>query len=68
VIQLDNSSGSYSFNQAVHAGRPVRSSSASGKDVASFLLVLPASANMGLGLKMALERRYAAVRAGRLEG
>jgi hypothetical protein len=59
-IQLDNSSGSYTFNQGFTQADPFRSSSASGKDVASFLLGLPSSANMGLGQRMALERRYGA--------
>jgi len=59
-IQLDNSSGSFTFNQGFTQMDPFRASSSSGKDVASFLLGLPASGNMGLGQRLALERRYAA--------
>ena len=60
-IQLDNSSGSYTFNQGFTQMDPFRASSSSGKDVASFLLGLPASGNMGLGQRLALERRYIAL-------
>jgi hypothetical protein len=59
-VQVDNSSGSYTFNAAFTGLDPLRSSSTSGADVASFLLGLPASGNLGLGQRLALERRYAA--------
>jgi hypothetical protein len=59
-VQVDNSSGSYTFNAAFTGLDPLRSSSTSGNDTASFLLGLPASGNMGLGQRLALERRYAA--------
>jgi hypothetical protein len=57
-VQVDNSSGSYSFSQSVTGINPFQSSSNSGNAVASFLLGLPASGNLGLGQRLALERRY----------
>src|SRR5216684_2486091 len=58
-VQVDNSSGSYSFNVNFTAADPFRSSSTSGNDVATLLLGLPSSGTMGLGQRQALERRYA---------
>src|SRR5882724_2385168 len=57
-VQVDNSSGSYSFNVNFTAADPFRSSSTSGNDVATLLLGLPSSGTMGLGQRQALERRY----------
>jgi hypothetical protein len=57
-VQIDNSSGSFTFNSAFTGTDPLRSSG--GTDVASFLLGVPASGNIGLGQRMALERRYLA--------
>jgi hypothetical protein len=41
-VQVDNSSGSYTFSQSVTGVNPFQSSSSSGNTVASFLLGLPA--------------------------
>ncbi len=57
-VQVDNSSGSFSFNPSFTSMNPFQSSSTAGNSVASFLLGVPASANLGLGERLALERRY----------
>ncbi|HYM09108.1 MAG TPA: carboxypeptidase regulatory-like domain-containing protein, partial [Bryobacterales bacterium] len=57
-VQVDDSSGSYTFNQQFTAMDPFKSSSTSGNTVASFLLGIPSSGSMGLGEHLALERRY----------
>jgi hypothetical protein len=59
-VQVDNSSGSFTYNSGFTGLDPLRSSSTSGSDVASFLLGLPVSGNIGLGQRLGLERRYAA--------
>jgi hypothetical protein len=59
-VQVDNSSGSYTFSQGFTGINPFQSSASSGNPVASFLLGLPASGNLGLGQRLALERRYVA--------
>src|SRR5262249_19147109 len=60
-VQIDNSSGSYTFNQGFTGTNPLASSSSSGNPVASFLLGLPASGNLGTGQRLALERQYLAM-------
>jgi hypothetical protein len=57
-VQVDNSSGSFTFNQGFTGINALQISSSSGSPVASFLLGLPASGNLGLGQRLALERRY----------
>ena len=58
-LQLDDSSGSYSFDTRFTSLDPLRPTSASGSSVASFLLGMPSSGSLGIGEKMALEQRYA---------
>jgi len=60
-IQLDNSSTDFTFNERFTSADPLRSSATSGNTVASFLLGMPTSGSMGLGQRLALERKYAAV-------
>ena len=57
-IQVDDGGGNYTFSQAFTSLNPFASSSGSGDDVASFLLGVPSAGTMGLGLRLALERRY----------
>jgi hypothetical protein len=57
-VQVDDSSTSFTFNERFTTLDPLRSSSTSGNTVASFLLGLPTSGSMGLGERLALERRY----------
>ncbi len=59
-VQIDNSSGSYTFNSGFTSTNPFASSANTGSPVASFLLGLPASGNLGIGQRLALERRYIA--------
>src|SRR5215471_18973123 len=57
-VQVDDSSTSFTFNERFTTLDPLRSSTTSGNTVASFLLGLPASGSMGIGERLALERRY----------
>src|SRR5713101_2700473 len=60
-IQLDNSSTDFTFNERFTSVDPLRSTAVSGNTIASFLLGMPNSGSMGLGQRLALERKYAAV-------
>lgn len=60
-IQLDNSSTDFTFNERFTSVDPLRSTSTSGNTIASFLLGFPSSGSMGLGQRLALQRRYAAL-------
>ena len=57
--QLDDPSGQYTFNQRFTSVDPLRSTSASGSSVASFLLGYPFSGSIGRGERLALEQKYA---------
>jgi len=58
-FQLDESSGSYQFNQRFTTTDPLRALANSGHSVASFLLGLPSSGSMSVSERLALERKYA---------
>lgn len=58
-FQLDESSGSYQFNQRFTTADPLRALANSGHSVASFLLGLPASGSMSVSERLALQRSYA---------
>jgi hypothetical protein len=58
-FQLDESSGTYQFNERFTSVDPLRAALNSGNAVASFLLGLPASGNMSVSERLALQREYA---------
>ena len=57
-IQLDNSSGDFTFNERFTSVDPLRVTATSGNTIASMLLGYPSSGAMGLGERLALQRGY----------
>lgn len=60
-IQLDNSSGDFTFTERFTSTDPLRGTASSGNTIASMLLGYPSSGALGIGERLALQRKYVAM-------